>query len=271
MERDRLSSKPTINGMLANVTGKIESFERSTNDMWRDLTAERFRKIEALVARYHTSIGGALCALSVKMNAWTSQFPNATGGVGPPGRLHHVGHAPGHRASQGTDRRCPDAGSVELTGRAVGQVVFLPGRAGTGSVAPRCQPAPRPRILLAYPGQSKREYLAVFLSSRGYHVIACDNGKEALVHLAGGQFELVVSAVVMPHVDGLELLRALQGGPPVIAVTDGVGAMDGIYRRSATLCGAVAAHSFADSGSALLDSVDWILRGRDDVIRDVVW
>jgi hypothetical protein len=71
-----------INGMLSNVTGKIESFERSTKDMWRDLTADRFQKIESLVSRYHTSIGGALCALSVKMTAWTTQFPNATGGVG---------------------------------------------------------------------------------------------------------------------------------------------------------------------------------------------
>ncbi len=75
-------TEATINGMMSSVTGKIESFERSTNDMWRDLTAERYRKIETLVSRYHTSIGGALCAMSVKMSAWTSQFPNATGGVG---------------------------------------------------------------------------------------------------------------------------------------------------------------------------------------------
>jgi CheY-like chemotaxis protein len=154
----------------------------------------------------------------------------------------------------------------------VGQVVYLPDRAGDGLVALRSQPPARPRILLAYPGQSKREYLAVFLSSRGYHVIACGNGKEALAHLAAGRFELVVTAVVMPHIDGLELLRALRrGGPPVVAVTDGIGEMDGIYLRSATLCGAVAAHSFAQASGALLDSVDWILRGRDDVIRDVVW
>ena len=72
----------TINGMLSNVTGKIESFERSTNDMWRDLTAEKFQKIETLISLYHTSIGGALCAMTVKMAAWTSQFPNASGGVG---------------------------------------------------------------------------------------------------------------------------------------------------------------------------------------------
>ena len=76
------SVESTINGKLANITGKIESFERSTNDMWRELNAERFKRIESLVARYHTSIGGALCALSVKMAAWTSQFPNPTGGVG---------------------------------------------------------------------------------------------------------------------------------------------------------------------------------------------
>src|SRR6476659_3327863 len=76
------SLEAAINGMLSNVTGKIESFERSTKDMWRDLTAEKFQKIETLVSRYHTSIGGVLCATSVKMNAWSTQFPNASGGVG---------------------------------------------------------------------------------------------------------------------------------------------------------------------------------------------
>jgi hypothetical protein len=72
----------TINGKLSNITGKVESFERSTNDMWRDLTADRFKKIESAVTRYHTSIGGALCALSVKMSAWVTQFPTPAGGVG---------------------------------------------------------------------------------------------------------------------------------------------------------------------------------------------
>jgi len=76
------TTEATINGTMSSVTGKIESFERSTNDMWRDLSAERYRKIEALVSRYHTTIGGALCALSVKLGAWTSQFPNTSGGVG---------------------------------------------------------------------------------------------------------------------------------------------------------------------------------------------
>jgi hypothetical protein len=76
------STVATVNGMLSNVTGKIESFERSTNDMWNELSAEKFRRIEALISQYHTSVGGALCAMSVKITAWTEQFPDSNGGVG---------------------------------------------------------------------------------------------------------------------------------------------------------------------------------------------
>jgi|KBSSwiStaDraftv2_1062776.scaffolds.fasta_scaffold98423_2 CheY-like chemotaxis protein len=129
------------------------------------------------------------------------------------------------------------------------------------------------RILLAYAGTTEREYLAVFLASRGYDVTACGNGKEALAHLATARFDLVVTGILMPQMDGLELLRALrrQDGPPVIAIVDGAGKMNAIYLRNATLGGAVATHYFEEAGNALLDSADWILRGRDAVIRDVVW
>jgi hypothetical protein len=70
-----------------------------------------------------------------------------------------------------------------------------------------------------------------------------------------------------------KLISALRrrGGPAAIAVADGTGKMDRIYLRNAVLCGAVATHSFCEAGKALLDSVDWLLRGRDAVIREVVW
>jgi CheY-like chemotaxis protein len=155
----------------------------------------------------------------------------------------------------------------------MGQVVYLSGRAGMHAAPDRARPQSQPRILLVYPHRAGREYLAVFLVSRDCHVTACSNGKEALAYLGAGQFELVVTGILMPQMDGLELVRSLrrQGGPPAITVTDGAGKMDAIYQRSATLCGAVAAHTFAEAGGALLDSVHWILRGREDVIRDVVW
>ena len=75
-------TEATINGTLANITGRLESFDKSTADMWRNLSAERFRKIEQLILSYHTVIGGVLCALSVKMNAWMRQFPGS-GSAGP--------------------------------------------------------------------------------------------------------------------------------------------------------------------------------------------
>ena len=153
----------------------------------------------------------------------------------------------------------------------MGEVLHLPGRAGAKSSRGR-HPV-RQRILLAYPAASGREYLAVFLASRGYDVTACSDGRQALALVGSDSFELVVTAIQMPHLDGLELITALRrrGGPAAIAVAEGTGRMDQIYLRNATLCGAVATHNFSEAGRGLLDSVDWLLRGRDDVIRDVVW
>jgi hypothetical protein len=78
-----------INNLLTNISGRFESFDRSTNDLWQNLSAERFRKVEALIKSYHTSIGGVLCALSVKMDAWSKLFPNQNSG-GPIRRAEFV-------------------------------------------------------------------------------------------------------------------------------------------------------------------------------------
>ncbi|HEY4134986.1 MAG TPA: hypothetical protein VGO34_07200 [Alphaproteobacteria bacterium] len=64
-----------INESLSAISGRFENFERNTRDMWNNLTAERFRKLEQHIKGYHTSTGGVLCALSVKMDAWNRKFP----------------------------------------------------------------------------------------------------------------------------------------------------------------------------------------------------
>jgi len=64
-----------LNESLSAISGRFESFERSTHDMWNNLSAERFRKLEKHIKGYHTSTGGVLCALSVKMDAWNHKFP----------------------------------------------------------------------------------------------------------------------------------------------------------------------------------------------------
>ncbi len=74
----------TINELMAAITGRFENFERGTKHMWDNIDAERFRKVEQLIGGYHTSIGGVLCSLSVKMEAWAKLFPSPS--VGGPGK-----------------------------------------------------------------------------------------------------------------------------------------------------------------------------------------
>jgi len=74
----------TFTDSLTSVTGRLESFDRHTKDMWENLSAERFRKIEAVIKTFHTMMGGVLCALTVKMDAWIALFPNPRAGA--PGR-----------------------------------------------------------------------------------------------------------------------------------------------------------------------------------------
>ncbi|MBT3305702.1 MAG: hypothetical protein HN377_04395 [Alphaproteobacteria bacterium] len=79
----------TINELMAAITGRFENFERGTKHMWDEISAERFRKVEQLISSYHTTIGGVLCSLSVKMEAWARLFPNPSAG-GPGKRAEFI-------------------------------------------------------------------------------------------------------------------------------------------------------------------------------------
>jgi CheY-like chemotaxis protein len=130
------------------------------------------------------------------------------------------------------------------------------------------------RILLAYSGAIQREYLAVALASRGYEVHACANGTAALSRFATDHYDAIITGIVMPHLDGLELLRELRrrrGGVPVIVVTDGTDGMDQVYRRCATLIGAFAVHTICETWGLLMQSLEWTIQGRSAAIHEIVW
>lgn len=65
----------TFTGLSAHLKRLFDEFDKSTSDFWSDVSAERFRQVEALIESYHTTIGAVLCALSVKMSAWHRLFP----------------------------------------------------------------------------------------------------------------------------------------------------------------------------------------------------
>ena len=67
----------TINALMAAITGRFENFERSSQDMWNNLDANRFQQVKKLINAYHTTIGGVLCGLTVIMDAWAERFPSS--------------------------------------------------------------------------------------------------------------------------------------------------------------------------------------------------
>lgn len=62
-------------------------------------------------------------------------------------------------------------------------------------------------ILLAEDDEAMRTYLGRALENAGYHVVSVDRGTEALPYLQTGKFELLLSDIVMPEMDGIELAQ----------------------------------------------------------------
>lgn len=63
------------------------------------------------------------------------------------------------------------------------------------------------RILLAEDEEAMRTYLARALENAGYEVIAVDRGTAAVPLLETGDFDLLLSDIVMPEMDGIELAQ----------------------------------------------------------------
>ena len=74
------------------------------------------------------------------------------------------------------------------------------------------------RILLAEDDESMRVYLARALERTGYHVVAVDNGLAALPLLESEPFDLLLTDIVMPEMDGIELAQKAAEIAPDIRV-----------------------------------------------------
>ncbi|MBT6829990.1 MAG: hypothetical protein HOA58_10765 [Rhodospirillaceae bacterium] len=59
-----------LNDVTASLTGRFESFDRHSKDMWNNLNGESFRRVRKMIESHHTTVGGVLCGLSLKMDAW---------------------------------------------------------------------------------------------------------------------------------------------------------------------------------------------------------
>lgn len=75
-----------------------------------------------------------------------------------------------------------------------------------------------PRILLAEDDTSMREYLQRALERVGYEVDAVGCGTEAMPLLQSDRFDLLLTDIVMPEMDGIELAQKASAIDPEIRV-----------------------------------------------------
>ena len=65
-------------------------------------------------------------------------------------------------------------------------------------------------VLIAEDDRDSRELLSWLLQKMGYQVVAMENGKDAWEAYRKGRFRLVISDLLMPDIDGLELCRRIR-------------------------------------------------------------
>jgi len=76
------------------------------------------------------------------------------------------------------------------------------------------EPKPQARILVAEDNVAVREFITRSLASQGHEVTAVADGQMALDKLADGKFDVLVTDIVMPNVDGIALaLKAVRQFP----------------------------------------------------------
>lgn len=93
---------------------------------------------------------------------------------------------------------------------------------GAASVPPVS--GPPARVLVADDNTDMREYLARLLRTSGYHVEVVSDGQQAFERVRADLPDLVISDVMMPRLDGLELVAALRtdvrtAGVPVLLLS----------------------------------------------------
>lgn len=74
------------------------------------------------------------------------------------------------------------------------------------------------RILLAEDDDAMRQYLARALERSGYHVVAVDRGTAAVPLLEQDRFDLLLTDIVMPEMDGIELAQHAANVAPAMRV-----------------------------------------------------
>ena len=61
------------------IMRRFGHFDELSRLFWIDLNPDRYAKVRQTVTNHHTTIGGMLCGLAVKMETWREEFPTGAG------------------------------------------------------------------------------------------------------------------------------------------------------------------------------------------------
>ncbi|WP_304108800.1 SpoIIE family protein phosphatase [Mycolicibacterium bacteremicum] len=184
---------------------------------------ERFHRIPATWARSHegSGIGLALVRELVTLHGGTITA-ESTETVGttftvriPFGTAHLPPQSLGATA-EGGDTTSPTQAANPYLEEALH---WLPDADGSeGEPARAAAPNTAARVLVADDNADMRHYITRLLTGAGYVVEEAADGRHALDIIRHQPPELVVSDVMMPHLDGLELVAALRSDPRTAAL-----------------------------------------------------
>lgn len=65
-------------------------------------------------------------------------------------------------------------------------------------------------ILVADDSPTIRKFVSVALSVKGYEIISCSDGMEAMEKLPSSKIDLIITDLNMPNIDGFELIRSVR-------------------------------------------------------------
>lgn len=85
------------------------------------------------------------------------------------------------------------------------------------------------RILIIDDDRQIRDVMTKWLTIKGHEVIAAKNGNEGLNMLKTEHFELLITDIIMPERDGLEVIMSLSKAaerPRIIAMSGGSASID---------------------------------------------
>jgi len=94
----------------------------------------------------------------------------------------------------------------------------------------------QPRILLAEDDEAMRRFLAKALKNAGYDVVDFANGAEAYERLKDEPFTLLLTDIVMPEMDGIELARRAAELDPELKIMRSNRSSGGTVRSKMSSC-----------------------------------